>query len=283
MLLELAIGDAYGAGYEFAPPEFVAEYNTLSGYRQHPRHRLQPGSYTDDTQMSLAIAETLISGDPWTPEVLADRFVRTFKRDPREGYAGRFYELLMAIETGAELREKLPGTSDKSGAAMRSAPVGILPAVEGVIEAARIQAAVTHNSTGGIDSAIAAALMSHYFLYRLGKKAELGEFLSAHVPGDWLTPWQGKAGTSGLECVRAARSAIGQNDSLSAILKDCIAFTGDVDTVAAIALAAASSSEEVEPDLPEHLIVNLENNTYGRSYLIDLDRQLMNCFHRFKG
>ncbi|MGC9526759.1 MAG: hypothetical protein ACP5D7_14600 [Limnospira sp.] len=67
---------------------------------------------------------------------------------------------------------------------------------------------------------------------------------------------------------------------MSAILKDCIAFTGDVDTVAAIALAAASCSEEVKPDLPEHLIINLENNTYGRSYLIDLDGQLMNCFHR---
>jgi ADP-ribosylglycohydrolase len=44
---------------------------------------------------------------------------------------------------------------------------------------------------------------------------------------------------------------------LSELLKDCIAFTGDVDTVATIALAAASCSEEITQDLPAHLIENL--------------------------
>ena len=73
MLLELAIGDAYGTGFEFAESDFV----------RHPRHRLRLGSYTNDTQMSIAIAETLIAQEAWTPEVLAERFVRTFKRDPR--------------------------------------------------------------------------------------------------------------------------------------------------------------------------------------------------------
>jgi ADP-ribosylglycohydrolase len=57
LLLELAIGDAYGAGFEFADAQTVREKNDLSRYVKHPRHRIQPGSYTDDTQMSLAIAE----------------------------------------------------------------------------------------------------------------------------------------------------------------------------------------------------------------------------------
>lgn len=44
MLLELAIGDAYGAGFEYADPDFVAAHNTLLGYVQHPRHRgILPG------------------------------------------------------------------------------------------------------------------------------------------------------------------------------------------------------------------------------------------------
>ncbi len=64
MLLELAIGDAYGAGFEYAD-EMISE-NTLTHYVQHPRHQIRPGCYTDDTQMSLAIAETLVSGEPWT-------------------------------------------------------------------------------------------------------------------------------------------------------------------------------------------------------------------------
>ena len=59
MLLELAIADAYGAGFEYAN-EAIAN-NDLSRYVEHPRFRLNPSSYTDDTQMSIAIAEVIVS------------------------------------------------------------------------------------------------------------------------------------------------------------------------------------------------------------------------------
>jgi hypothetical protein len=53
-----------------------------------------------------------------------------------------------------------------------------------------------------------------------------------------------------------------------------VSYTGDVDTVAAIALAAGSCSREVSQDLPEVLTEGLENGKYGREYLIELDRRL---------
>ncbi len=275
MLLELAIGDAYGAGFEYANPEFVLSYNDLSGYVRHPRHNLRLGCYTDDTQMSLAIAETLVAQEPWTPEILANRFVTTFNRDQREGYARRFYQYLLQVQNGQEFLEGINWTSDKSGAAMRAAPIGILRTVERVIEATTIQAAITHNTEDGINAARAAALMSHYFIYRLGSKEALGQFLEAHVSGEWSNPWQGEVKSKGWMSVRAAITAVMRNNSLSELLKDCIAFTGDVDTVAAIALAAASCSEEIKQDLPEHLIAGLENGSYGRDYIVALDRKLM--------
>jgi ADP-ribosylglycohydrolase len=275
MLLELAIGDAYGAGFEYASPDIVQCYNDLSRYVQHPRHQLKPGSYTDDTQMSLAIAQAIVAQEPWTPEVLATRFVETFKRDPREGYASRFYQFLLKIRDGREFLEAINWTSDKSGAAMRAAPMGVFPTVEKVIEAATIQAAITHNTPDGINAARAAALMSHYFIYQLGPKRELGKFLTAYVSGEWSKPWQGEVKSKGWMSVRAAITAVMRNDSLSELLQDCIAFTGDVDTVAAIALAAASCSEEIKQDLPEHLIAGLENGSYGRDYIVALDRKLM--------
>lgn len=276
MLLELAIGDAYGAGFEYASPELVERYNDLSGYVQHPRHQLKPGSYTDDTQMSIAIAETIVAQEPWTPEVLATRFVETFKRDQREGYASRFYQFLLRVQDGREFLEAITWTSDKSGAAMRAAPMGVLPTIEKVLEAATIQAAITHNTPDGINAARAAALMSHYFIYKLGSKRELGKFLEEHVVGEWSNPWQGEVRSKGWMSVRAAITAVMRNDSLSELLKDCIAFTGDVDTVAAIALAAGSCcSEEIAQDLPEHLIAGLENDSYGREYIMALDRKLM--------
>lgn len=276
MLLELAIGDAYGAGFEYAESDFVSLYNNLSGYVQHPRHQIRPGCYTDDTQMSIAIAETLVERQPWTREVLASKFVTAFKRDKREGYARKFYQFLQKIEGGSQFLQEIQGTSDKSGGAMRAAPIGILPTIEQVIEAATIQAAITHNSPDGIAAAVAAALMSHYFIYRLGQKRKLGKFIEGYVSGHkWSEPWQGEVRSKGWMSVRAAITAIIRNDSLSALLQDCIAYTGDVDTVAAIALPAASCSDEIEQDIPLNLIDTLENGAYGKDYIIDLDRQLM--------
>ncbi len=95
MLLKLAMptagyayADAYGAGFEYADEMIVN--NDLSRYVEHPRFRLNPSSYTDDTQMSIAIAEIIVAQAPWTVEVLADSFVKAFKRDEREGYARSF-------------------------------------------------------------------------------------------------------------------------------------------------------------------------------------------------
>jgi ADP-ribosylglycohydrolase len=52
MLIELAIGDAYGAGFEYVKDEIVRTRNTLEAYLGHARHNIAPGQYTDDTQMA---------------------------------------------------------------------------------------------------------------------------------------------------------------------------------------------------------------------------------------
>jgi ADP-ribosylglycohydrolase len=125
MLVELAIGGAYGAGFEYAPARMIREQNDLSGYVQHPRHGIRPGCYTDDTQMSIAIAEAIISDAEWTPLMLARHFIEAFKRDPREGYAGRFHAFLQEVNDGEEFLARIKPHSDKSGAAMRAGLIGI--------------------------------------------------------------------------------------------------------------------------------------------------------------
>jgi len=274
MLLELAIGDAYGAGFEYVRDQIVREKNDLSAYVQHPRHGIKPGCYTDDTQMSVAIAEAIVADDPWTPESLSDLFVSCFKRDPREGYASGFYAFLQEVRDGTEFLSRIRPYSDKSGAAMRACPIGVYHSIAEIIHRSTIQAALTHNTRNGIDAAVIAALMTHYFLYRLGPKSQLGVFLASHVPGPWTKPWKGKVGAQGLMSVHAAISALVTNGSMSGLLKACVALTGDVDTVATIALAAGACSEEVDQDLPEHLVLGLENGSFGRDYLIGLDKRL---------
>lgn len=275
MLLQLAVGDAYGAGFEYANYQLIRQFNTLERYVKHPRHSIAPGCYTDDTQMNLAIAEAIVEGDDWTPLNLATRFVDCFKRDPREGYASRFWAFLKEVKSGEEFLARIHPDSDKSGAAMRAAPIGIFPTIDEVIERCTIQAKITHNTPDGINAACAAALMAHYFIYDLGPKVDAAKFLEVHVPGEWSSVWHGKVKSKGWMSVTAALTAVTRNDSMSKLLRYCINFGGDVDTVASIALAAASNSREVEQDLPQHLIDTLENGTYGRDYIEALDRRLM--------
>ncbi|WP_163835320.1 ADP-ribosylglycohydrolase family protein [Spartinivicinus ruber] len=276
MLVELAIGDAYGAGFEYVNKKVVKEHNNLQQYIQHPRHfSIKPGCYTDDTQMSLAIAELLISGEGWTPDNIANYFVNVFKRDPREGYASRFYQFLTDINDGKQFLEQIKPYSDKSGAAMRAGPIGLLADEKQVIEYATIQAKVTHDTAGGINSAVAAALMVHYCQYQLGDKRDLGRYLKSKIPGDWDTPWQGKVGHLGIDAVHAAVTAVVSHEDLSANLKQCVDYTGDVDTVATIALAAAACSKEIQQNLPAELYGCLENGQFGLDYLQKLDEDLI--------
>jgi ADP-ribosylglycohydrolase len=73
MLVELAIGDAFGAGYEYTGR--VDRHELELAYVQHPTHRgTRPGMYTDDTQMSLAIAEALVEQKPWSKSSLSKFF-----------------------------------------------------------------------------------------------------------------------------------------------------------------------------------------------------------------
>jgi ADP-ribosyl-[dinitrogen reductase] hydrolase len=280
VLVELAVGDAYGAGFEYVDPVFVGRHNDLGGYVQHPTHLgVRPGSYTDDTQMTLAIAELLISGDPWNPENLADKFFEVFQRDPREGYASGFYQLLCKASSGAELRALIRPHSDKSGAAMRASPIGLLSNVDDVLRYAEVQAGITHDTRAGIESAQAAALMVHYCRYDIGPIRAIATWIEDVLQarggqGGWDQPWKGRVGSRGTMSVRAALTALATCASLSDLLTRCVDYTGDVDTVATIALAAASCSSEITSDLPIVLLEGLENGPYGRVYLSDLDSKL---------
>ena len=276
MLIEMAIGDAYGAGFEYVQDRrWVSQRNDLSGYVKHPTHRIKPGRYTDDTQMSVAITELIVDGTDWTPENIAEKFVSVFHRDKRPGYAGGFFQFLKKTHDGTAFLEGIRPNSDKSGAAMRAAPIGVFGSVGEVIEKSTMQAKLTHDTPEGINSAVAVSLMAHYFLHGLGLKSDLPEFLSEYVPGQWNDPWLGQVGSRGYMSTRAALASLIKNDSFSGVLKSAVAWMGDTDTVAAIALGVGSCSNEIERDLPCVLVSRLENGEYGREYLQKLDGDLL--------
>jgi len=288
MFLEAAIGDAYGAGFEYADPAVVrAENDPRKGYRQH---RVPKGCYTDDTQMAIALAFVMLKSD-WrdvTATDLANQFMAQFRADPRIGYSGKFQEILTEITAlmtkfgknlgGPEFLRRIRPNSAKSGGAMRAWPCGLLPTLEDAIDFSMFQASLTHATREGMDAAAAVATL--VWCCRQGYDGDMiSETLDARVPGyAWEIPWKGPVGSSGIAAVKAAVTAVNYSASMVEILRESVAFTGDVDTVACIALAAASVHPDIINDLPKILYQGLEKGKYGLQFLKDLDSRMLKQF-----
>lgn len=74
-LFGLAVGDALGAALEFSPP---GTFEPVTGYRGGGPHGLQPGEWTDDTSMALALADSIAHG--WNPDDQMRRYCAWFRK-----------------------------------------------------------------------------------------------------------------------------------------------------------------------------------------------------------
>lgn len=281
MLVELAIGDAYGAGFEFASDEFVAEHNTLKRYLPHPKDGsvLPAGSYTDDTQMSIAIAERILAGGPYTAETFADDFVATFNRDKRQGYSENFFNLLLTCETGSDLISKIKPRSIRNGAMMRSVPLGLLSDAAMVVRVAHTQAAITHDTFEAKQSSAAVGLMAHLIIQG-ENPSRIADIIHKDINYILHGKWESRVACDAYQTTQAVWTCLLRHNTMSALLQDAVSFGGDTDSIAAVALGLASLSQSYYNDLPEFLYADLEagwpeKRTYGLSFLQRLDANLV--------
>jgi ADP-ribosylglycohydrolase len=126
MLLGLAIGDALGWPVEFLDRTRILAQYGRSGITEPP----DPATYTDDTQMSLAVAEALIEAGGRDLNTLMSAMVRHFilwKNDPTtpsRAPGATCIRGVNALEIGAPWREAGVKDSKGCGSCMRVAPVG---------------------------------------------------------------------------------------------------------------------------------------------------------------
>ena len=66
--------------------------------------------------------------------------------------------------------------------------------------------------------------------------------------------------------------------SYNDILRHTVAIGGDVDSSAALCMGLAALKGVYDNDLDMNLMIDLENGDFGRDYLIDLDRRLVEQF-----
>ena len=161
-----AIGDALGMPLEFsrATPSDKLVRELLPG-------RLPAGSFTDDTEMALAVAESLLAHKPLNPEDLARRFVDWFRLGPPD--VGVYTSnVLSRIAAGAswnqaadEVQQKQPELAG-NGSLMRNWPVALAhwkSPVECLTDSV-LQSRVTHphaecNAACAFENAIILALL----------------------------------------------------------------------------------------------------------------------------
>lgn len=273
MMKVIAVADAYGAGFEFCDDAKILEKNDLSGYCNHELYGFS-AKYTDDTQMSIAIAEFILEHGPWSAEAVLEKIFFCFKRDPRRGYSSGFYELLQNSETVEYLLKNIHKNSDRNGAAVRAMPIGLIPDRADVVKLAKIQATATHDSESGIASSCAVALAVHFGTHLDGNINDLKLFLKSNHFGDWEFNWRGRVSVKATDTVSAALSCLMRCRSLSGLLRECVALGGDTDSVSSIAVGIANSFPEYEKDIPQHLFDGMAEPMYGLRYLDQLDEKL---------
>jgi ADP-ribosylglycohydrolase len=273
MLFEIAIGDAYGAGFEFCPRAKITRANDGLHYQAHEKG-IPPGRYTDDTQMSIAVAELLLRDDEPDSDAFADAFLAAYRRDPRPGYASHFAVLLEDCASGPELRRRLAPGSRRNGAAMRSVPLALVRDPARLERIAHAQASVTHDSPEGRLSSLVVGLMGHALLHARAPVAALPRFVAARTGFVLRSDWCGEVACDAIETLHAVNTALQRQRGMAGLLRECVEFGGDVDSVAAIALGLAALADDYAADIPAPLHDGLEDGPFGRSWLRALDERL---------
>ena len=184
-------------------------------------------TFTDDTVLTVAIADAIVSGKPYVDSVR--RFGLKY---PRAGYGGSFIHWLQRPDAG-------PYNSWGNGSAMRVSPVGFaFSTVDEVLAQAKATAEITHNHPEGVKGAQATALA--VFLARTGSDKEtirskivsqFGYDLDRTV--DHIRP----AYSFDISCqgtVPEALVAFLDSESYEDAVRNAISLGGDSDTLACI-------------------------------------------------
>jgi len=161
----LSVGDAFGQRFFFPP-----SVESLIAERAFPA---PPWPYTDDTEMSLGIAEVLRRHGRIEQDELAAVFGRRYVVNPMRGYGGTAHGILASLARGEPWRETSGEVfggmgSMGNGGAMRVAPVGAYFAddLARVVAEARASAEVTHAHPEGQAGAIAIAVAGAWAVRR---------------------------------------------------------------------------------------------------------------------
>jgi ADP-ribosylglycohydrolase len=301
-LIGTMVGDALGMPVEGCSG--IAIERTLGEVRDMiPGRQRRAGTYTDDTQMMIGLAETLLEKPGRLDlDILAQKFASNFEED--RGYGGNVRKILKAVRTGAQWKDaverfRLPGGSFANGAAMRVAPVPLacFPDEAKTAKFVSEQARVTGHTH---ESAQFGARLHAVSILRLIKKGVSGEGLNSKAfiknlmdgcPAEYerKLSWIGRnlsaereeiinaigvSGAAGDSVPAALWSFLSACEDPEKAIIRAVNLGGDTDTIGALTGSLAGAYHGIDA-FPRRWLDVLENSGKGRDYVISLADRLL--------
>jgi poly(ADP-ribose) glycohydrolase ARH3 len=303
-ILGCFLGDAFGADFEGMHPEMAQSHLTMLS-KKFTR------AYTDDTDMTFALAESIVQLGEVNPKDIAESFCR--QCDLTRGYGIGTIRAVLALRAGAAWDQVSRIVFEKgsfgNGAAMRVSPVGLFyhHDVEALRKAAIDQAAITHTHPLGQWGAVMQAMAIGYaILQNPGEPLEKEEMVVHLREMLWPGPAEyqralnemenrsiqaGRFDTedvvrcfgNGIEAHRSVPSAcfiaLTYSPNFREAIRAAISLGGDTDTIAAM-VGAIVGGHGGEKRLPQEWIEQLEEGPRGRSFARDLAEELFKTWSR---
>lgn len=291
------IGDAMGMPVEgWSSAEIQQHHGMLCGLSSG---RFPLGSYTDDTEMTIGLLESLVKAGEFTPKLAADRFLENYH--PYRGYGGRIQGIMDRLAEG-ESWETVGTDSYGNGSAMRVSPVGFFyfNDLDAAAEFAAVQASITHRHPEALGGAVMQALavaqateagLKGRFPDRTRFLTTLASYGRKHAPQtcrrvmDLASLRPGPitelipriqerfaCNVRAAEAVGPAIAAFLYTDSFRKAVTLAVNLGGDTDTIGAMAGAMAGAYYGVS-GLPREWIAPLENGEKGCDYVLTLARR----------
>jgi len=242
-MLGAILGDMIGAPYEFDRSPKVKEFPLFS----------RRSEFTDDSVMTIAVAEALMDTLGKTDEEIKTALVTSMKkwgkRYPDAGYGNMFYQWL-------HTRDPKPYGSFGNGSAMRVSSAGwLFDNIEETRRIARLTAEVTHNHPEGIKGAEAAA--SAVFLARTGwSKEEIKDYIIQEFGYDLsrtcdeIRPdYRHVENCQGT--VPEAITAFMEGTDFEDVIRTAVSLGGDCDTLTCIAGGMAEACYGIPNEIEE--------------------------------
>jgi len=303
-LVGTAIGDSLGMSFEMKPYDYPELLAWDGSFTASPYHKLLVGQFTDDTQMSMALAESMVGAGEFSPAKAAKAYLGWFTSGDCRGIGGTTRKAMLRLQKGSpwseagEIGDNIAG----NGTAMRCAPIGVAyrADINNALEIACIDAVITHNAPepkyGSMAMVAGVALLST-------RKANVDNLID--LVNDYLPPCGVKtalttvkrliaqdvdpnvamrivAGPRGyvIETVAVAFYSLLATKTFEDCVRMAVRSGGDTDTNAAVAGALAGTLYGLE-GIPEKYLSGVERledlkrldlNLYGLRAFIGTDK-----------